>query len=274
MDITRYSDEQSPIVIAAVGDLHVNSTVGLSPPKIRLDDGGWYSQSEFQKKLWECWIDFWCQFEHDGIGAHKVVVLNGDLVDGDHHNTSQIVTRNQEIQHQMALLTLEKPRELADEIFVVRGTDVHVGEAARSEEAIGRDLDAVRSLDLRHSHWRLRANFGGVGFDFAHHGSMGRLPWTSANLLLRTAVEVELEYYRSGERPPAYAVRSHNHQWGDTSMNSPVRVLALGCWQGLTSFVNRIKPGATPHIGGIIFRIEAGQASFRIVNYTKQSWII
>ena len=274
MDIVQV-EQGKEITLAIVGDLHINSTVGLAPKLIRLDDGGYYQQSKFQEKLWECWTDFWIQAEREKKETGQLaVILNGDLVDGDHHRTSQIVTRNLTYQHYAALEVLEPVSRIADALFVIRGTDVHAGEAGQHEDAIARDLQAVKSPEGSWSHWMLRARINGVGFDVAHHGSMGRLAWTSANLLLRQAVEIELEYHRAGQEPPAYAIRSHNHRWGDSSFNAPVRLLALAGWQGLTSFVNSKHPGAIPQIGGLLFRVGNGEATFRVVSYTRESWLI
>lgn len=272
-------DPGEDFTIAIVGDLHVNSLTGLAPELFRLDTGGYYMQSEFQQKLWKCWLDFWAQVAKDGAGTRIIAVLNGDTVEGpDHHHTTQIITKSYEYQHQAALAVLEPMKAVTNNAVVIRGTDPHVGDAGWCEEAIGRDLaymglDVLRTEEGNFSHWILRARMGEIGFDIAHHGPMGRLPWTSANLLLRTAVEIELDYWRAGMQPPMFAVRNHNHRFGDSSFNAPVRVLANGCWQGLTSFVNRVKPGATPQIGGLIFQVIKGTPTFRVVNYTRETWI-
>jgi hypothetical protein len=183
-----------------------------------------------------------------------------------------------EYQHQAALDVLEPVRAVSKNFIFTRGTDAHVGDSGWYEEAIARSVamlgcNVLKSQEGNYSHWILRADIGGVGFDIAHHGPMGRLPWTAANLLLRTAIEIELSYFRAGMEPPAFAIRNHNHRFGDSSFNAPVRVLANGAWQGLSSFVNKVAPGATPQVGGIIFSIKQGQATFRIVNYTREQWI-
>jgi hypothetical protein len=263
------------LTIAVVSDLHINSTLGLCPEKILLDDGGYYLPSAFQEKLWKCWEDFWDQVGKERLGGELIVIVNGDAVDGDHHNTPQIVSRNLETQRQAGISVLSRPARMASALYIVRGTEVHVGKSAQAEEALAYDLNAVKTPEGRNSWWRLPISFSGVRFDFAHHGNMGRLPWTTNNMINRLAVEIELEYRRMELEPPNFAIRSHNHRWGDSSIFNPVKVISLAGWQGPTAHVHRIAPGALPQVGGLIFHIDNGAASFRVVSYTKDMpWLI
>ena len=265
-------DADDDITLAIVGDLQVNSTVGLAPEWFITDDGVPVGQSPFQKKLWNAWISYW----HDvgECGGHVVGILNGDLVEGYHHHTTQIVSGNETDQHKMAMDVLEPARQVVDAWFVVRGTEAHAGIAAQNEEMIAVSLGAIPNSEGMYSRWTLQADFGGVRFDVAHHAPIGRLPWTTPNLLVRTAIEIELDYHRAGLAPPDYAIRSHNHRWGDTGINTPVRLIALPCWQGPTAHIHRIKPGALPHIGGAIFKIVNGQTNVMLKNYSaRTSWI-
>ena len=80
-------------VVAICGDLHCGSTVGLCPPEgLELDDGGMYDPSDAQEWLWQCWESAWKKAKSI-IGRDKfTLVLNGDLIDGDHHRSSQIAS--------------------------------------------------------------------------------------------------------------------------------------------------------------------------------------
>lgn len=270
-DILNY-EACEPINLAIVGDLHVNSTVGLAPENFRLDDGIPVGQSNFQKKLWEAWTDYWaCVGSLDG---QTVGILNGDLMEGEHHGTTQVITGNIADQHRMVLEVLKPGRNVVSAWFVMRGTEVHTNKSSRDEEMIAIALDAVQDYEGSRSRWFLRADFGGVRFDIGHHVPFSRLAWTRSNLLMRTAIEIELDYYRAGIQPPQFAIRSHRHQWGDTGISAPVRVISLPCWQGPTSYVHSLRPGMMPEIGGIIVRIENGQANVIFKNYSaRTSWI-
>src|SRR5690606_19020550 len=113
--------------VAVVGDTHAGSTVAVCPPVIDLDDGGQYAASKAQRWLWQCWGDYWDRVDRER-GDRLIVVLNGDLIDGDHHNTSQIASRNPNAQAAALDAILAVPLALKpDKIFVVRGTAAHVG---------------------------------------------------------------------------------------------------------------------------------------------------
>jgi len=45
--------KRDTVIVAVVADTHPNSTVGLCPPEVELDDGGTYHASKAQRWLWE-----------------------------------------------------------------------------------------------------------------------------------------------------------------------------------------------------------------------------
>lgn len=273
-----------PIVAALVGDLHCNSTVGLCPVDgVELDDGGRYRPRPhgIQAWLWANWLDYWQRVQRvaavegemagNGQPARVWVVLNGDLVEGLHHRSTQVISANLEVQHRIAMACLAIPAALSpDRWFVIRGTEAHVAPSAQHEEAIARELGAVVDPETgRSSWWHWVGEINGTLVDVAHHGNMGRLPWTRGNLVGRTAAELLFEAVRIGHRPPALAVRSHNHRRHDTGAgNAPTRVMALPAWQMSTAFGHRVAPNSLPDIGGAIgvFR-GPGDWSAEIVDY-------
>lgn len=266
-DLTTFDADN--LTVAIVGDLHAGSTVGLAPPQFRTDDGQIIHHSPFQAKLWAAWLDYWQQVQD--TGAPIVAVINGDLVDGDHHRTPQIVSRSLEQHRRMALDILRPIRDNVQAMYVIRGTEAHAGAIAQDEESIAQALDATPTPNGNASWWYMQARFGGVGFDIAHHGPIGRLPWTRGNALNSLAVQLELAYYRAGLQPPAWAIRNHNHVYWDSGTAGGVRVVALPCWQGATAFGNRIAPGMLPDIGGGIWRIRDGRSDFTACIYTRQT---
>src|SRR5690554_3562020 len=99
------------VKVVCVSDLHCGSTVAVCPPTLHLDDGGEYHASDAQRWLWQLWREFWerVERERDRDDADLYVVYNGDLVDGDHHNTPQIMSRNPVAQAMALSATLEVP---------------------------------------------------------------------------------------------------------------------------------------------------------------------
>lgn len=252
-----------PIVVACASDIHANSSVGLCPPEgVTLDDGGQYLPNELQEWLWRGWAGFWRRVDQvrQALGAELVVILDGDMVEGAHHGTTQIVTGNLEVQHRLAMSCLALPASLHPaRWFLVRGTEVHVGHAAQHEEAIGRELGAtVDPENGRSSWWHLRAEINGTRLDVAHHGRVGQRPWTTGNGAVNQAASIMMESVRTGYPVPHLAIRAHRHRFADSGVTYPVRLVQLPCWQMSTGYGHKVAPDSLPDVGGLIVTCNVG----------------
>lgn len=259
--------KERPVVIAITSDQHCGSTVALCPPRIALDDGGAYEASKAQSWLWQNWLDFWKQTRdrRDALGADLYCVFNGDLTDGDHHGTTQILSGNPTAQASVVNACVAPILELGPSaLFFVRGTEAHVGKSAAQEERVASGLKkdkrpVVGDADTgTNSWWHLRLDVHGVRLDFAHHGRFGQRPWTRGNVVLNQAAEIFYDHAAAGEPHPHIAVRSHQHRYFDTQAAHPTRVIATPAWQLATAYIHRINPGALACIGGVLIVIQNG----------------
>jgi hypothetical protein len=150
-------------VVAVISDTHIGSTVGLCPPTVALDDGGQYLANPAQRWLWERWEIFWLAANGTKPrgGGKRWAIHLGDVTEGDHHNTSQIITRNRATQMGLAIEVLEPVARWADRLFIVRGTAAHASEAGAMEEAffIGAAVDEGASHALDDLLWHRAASF-------------------------------------------------------------------------------------------------------------------
>ena len=246
-------------VVAVVSDVHVGSTLAMVPPEgVRLDDGGTYLPSKHQEWLWKCWEDYWEEVRKARAKADLYALYNGDLFDGDHHGTTQIISRNSEDIDYLTSRVFGVPRRLKPNYqFVIRGTEVHVGVSGASEEAFARTYQTTSDkVNKTHSWWHLQAEINGVLIDAQHHGKFGRLPWTGPNAVLQQAAHVFMESARAGLRHPDIAIRSHLHQYGDSYKAQPTRLIQTPAWQLKTAFAHKVAPNSPPNIGGLIITIE------------------
>lgn len=259
--------QNKPILVVASSDHHTNSTLGLCPPAFQLDDGGTYKASSAQRKLWREWRRFIAQTQalKESLNAYVIVLFNGDVTDGDHHDTSQIITRNRSTMIRLAATVLEPLVSLSDMAVFVRGTPGHVGKGGDMEEAIAYDLGGWEH-DGTHSHWKWVADVGGVVIDAAHHASMGRLPWTAKNAANKIAAKTLFDYASNHDHVPDVVLRSHNHRWADSYDNYPVRALCLPGWQLKTEYVHRLDTTSIPSIGGAFIVIDGGEYDIRKFN--------
>ena len=244
-----------PVVIAVTSDHHAGSTLGLCPPEgVRVDDDSEYHPSKAQQWTWHCWENYWKHVTARRKGCDLYCVYNGDAVEGDHHHTSQIISRNPEPQTYITERVFGVPQE-PDKVFVVRGTEAHVGPGASSEELLAKRLKAQRSETKTWSHWRLRMEVHGVRLDFQHHGRTGTRPWTRASALGTLATEIFYEHAAAGILAPHLALRSHRHLYGDSYDACPTRVIQTPAWQLKTAHAHKVAPESIADIGGIIVTV-------------------
>lgn len=264
-------------LIAVTSDHHAGSTVGLCPPRIELDDGGAYEASKAQNWIWDHWLHYWDWIEElrSKHSATLYMEFNGDITDGNHHGTTQILSGNSTAQAAVVDECMRVPLALApDKLFFVRGTEAHVGKSAAYEERIALGLQkdgrpVVGDPDTgRASWWHLRAEIEGVRLDFAHHGRIGSRPWTKPNVTANLAAEIFYEHAASNEPHPHLAIRSHYHRHIDTYDQHPVRVIQTPAWQLATAFVHRIAPESIADVGGLAILLDGGR--FEVHKYLRK----
>lgn len=261
-------------VLAVVSDVHCGSTVGLCCPEpVELDDGNTFLASPAQQWLYDGWTAFWTRVGEVKRGADSFGILtNGDLVDGDHHGTVQIVSRDLQVQQWILRKCFEPALALAPGYMaVIRGTEAHVGKNASAEEAFARQVakQGVRVIQdpktKMYSHWHFKGSIGGVVIDAAHHGRVGGRPWTRAGGTINLAAQILLEAANRNDPIPALAFRSHYHTYVDTYNAFRVRVIQTPAWQLHTAFGHKVVPECLSDIGGVIVVVEDGQVSVEAV---------
>ena len=247
-----------PVLLAVVSDVHCGSTLAAAPPEgVKLDDGGKYLPSRVQSWIWDNWCDYWAQI---GALAKKTkadlyVVLNGDSFEGGpHHGTTQIVSANPEVQGYLADRIFGVPRKLNPQhLFIVRGTESHVGPSGATEEAFARSIRAEKDRESeRWSWWHLRLELNGVRLDFQHHPSTyGNLPWTRPQAAQRMAFRIWSEHKLREFPAPHYAFRSHRHVFSDSGDAYPVRAVITPAWQAKTAYAHKVAADSIADIGGL-----------------------
>ena len=266
-------------IVVCLGDTHCGSTVGLCPPEGReLDDGGMYEPNKAQRWLWNNWEEAWAKIKsvkRKNRRAKLHLILNGDLIDGDHHRTAQIASPLEGIHIQCALESLRVPLALKPKsIHVIRGTPAHVGRSGGTEEGIARALSAQGwkvigdpDTGMKSSYWR-SIKFGNVVMDVKHHGRMGRRAHTKGPYIRWFAQDIFFNYMMDHEDPPDIAIRSHYHQFGDSGRIHKIktRVVALPAWQLATEYVHRVAESLAD-IGLVWFEIDDDDYDMRTILY-------
>ncbi len=78
--------------VVFVSDTHCGCQMGLCPADgVRLDGGGWYHPSKFQRAMWSWWEEAWDKFVPEATrGEPYAVVHVGDALDGVHHGSRAV----------------------------------------------------------------------------------------------------------------------------------------------------------------------------------------
>ena len=245
--------------IIVISDTHFGSSVAVAKEHM-LDDGGTYIPGPIQMKLADLWDDFW-EWAYDLIKHESyTLVHNGDVVDGDHHHSTQVSSANLVVQESLAYDMLEPHAmsPLCKHYFQIRGTGVHVGDAGETEERIAKRLNADRTGSDTFSRWELWLKSHDDLIHFSHH--IGN---TSSSAYESSAMRREMvsAYEDAGvwnRRPPTILVRAHTHRF--IRVEDPKMIgIKLPAWQSKTAFVYKIDRLRGPMFGGIVIRTEPGQ---------------
>ena len=245
--------------IIVVSDTHFGCKLAVCPPEFRLDEGGLYKASPLQEFLYKCWREFWDSYVPKITqGNNYIVVHNGDIVDGVHHQSTTQISHNMTDQMKIARMMMQPiiNRKKCKGYYQIRGTEAHVGKSAQYEEEIASVLGALPDGNGNHARWELFLEVNDILCHFSHHiGTTGSTHYESS-ALMREIGEMITESGRWGDTLVDVLVRSHRHRHMEikipTVNHSGIVVVTPG-WQGKTPFTHRLPSGrvAMPQIGGI-----------------------
>jgi hypothetical protein len=245
-----------------VSDIHGNNKMSVCPPTVNLENGGTYHCSPNQRWLYERWLEVAEKFKEESKNDQTVLLLNGEIVECDAKNRGafeQICHTDAETLRLGADL-IDPLAQSADSLYVMRGTFAHSGKAAKLDEAIGEDFDAVKSPEGTYSWYHLNLLVDDIKIELAHHGSMGGRPWTQRNAANYLAADVLMTYAVNGEQPPDLTIRGHLHRWADSYDNYPTRAIFLPGFTFFGPFIHRLGKGHNvPEIGAMIVRTDGGK---------------
>lgn len=237
-------------LVLVVSDLHVGSTVGLWPEEFVSTEGNHIGQNSFQKWLWKCWLDMnqWASKILDG--QEYDVVINGDIVDGIHHKTLQVMTPDLGDQVVAVKQILGNLTQNAANIHLIKGTEAHT---LNQEIHVGRALGASKNKANGQNAWDyLDLEVNGTLYNIAHHiGTTARtyLEASAHSIMLGNLSHARA---RTKKRVPSVMIRAHRHRHGIWDDGNQISV-TTGAWQGLTRYGYKVVPDAIPQPSAVIF---------------------
>ena len=237
-------------LVLLLSDLHVGSTIGLWPKDFVSNEGNPIGQNKFQEWLWKCWEDalVWSQ---KVIGKDQFdLVLNGDLVEGIHHKTLQVMTPDPGDQVDAVKSVLGFLAESCDRMHIIKGTECHT---RNDEIRIGRALGATRDPGTGQNAWdTLDLEVAGTLYNFAHHISATSRSYLEASAHSIMLGNLSHTRARTGKPVPKVMCRAHRHRHGIWDDGNQMSVIT-GAWQGLTRHGYKVVPDAVPQPSMVIF---------------------
>lgn len=238
---------QKPIrAIVVISDIHAGSTVALMPPSFTTLEGVSLEQNPMQQWLWKCWQDAnsWITstLGKDPFG----LVLNGDLTEGVHHHTKQVISSDTGDHVEAAIHILRPLVAKAAKTFIIKGTECHTG---NNEIVIGKALKTEKDRETDLPAWdRLTLDIAGIRCVFRHHiGTTVRRGLAGTQLSANLAEE-QVEAVNNGEAIPRVLCCAHRHKFGAYEDDRGLCVVSPP-WQMLSRFAHKVvsqartKPG-------------------------------
>lgn len=241
--------------ILVVSDLHCGSTVGLCPPDFEAEEGQRITLNEWQQWMWGEWCGLFA-YAKSRYGTLDALIVNGDAIDGDHHRTMQVWSKNLGDHLRAAHHALQPLAELARRVYIVLGTESHTGSL---EHALANLLGADRQSKQRPAHDRLTLDIDGVRICAVHHMPSTSRAWLRGNALGMELANHRLHAAEVGERMPDVLCLAHRHQFGLYHDHAGA-VLSTPSWQGPTRYVYRVAPAARWQVGAAFIHVENGHA--------------
>lgn len=251
------------ITVADISDLHCGGATALMPPVWRNADGLEIRQNRAQAWLWERWLDLAQRIKREALSGVEVFGLfNGDVVEGRHHETPQLVSVEPDDHADIAVEVVDMVATWCKRLMFIAGTDAHVGHQGRTENIVAKTFAAqgktvIRPPDTALHVWPVAlANIGGVEFNIAHHTRGSSLERNRNNAANAEAADQAINAKFLGLPIPRYVLRGHTHFFARGIYDrTGTETLVTGCWQLSTSHGHRIKPHITTEIGARLIRI-------------------
>ncbi len=239
-----------PRRIVVVSDLHCGSVMGLCPPKIQIEGGGYYQANKYQQWLYRCWQDMAADIKQLD---RPILVINGDAIQGVSHKDGQLIGSELSLQVEIAAELLRPVVADCSRVFFLRGTEWHEGKVSENVEYLAQSLGAEKKASTgQYTRSELYLSLDGAAIHFAHHIGNSSVPHYEATIPTREALIHTSELVRFfGSKAPnlRMIVRSHRHRSAAVWLPPDLWSVVTPAWQLKTSFSYKVAVSMLPEIG-------------------------
>jgi hypothetical protein len=266
-------------LLVILSDMHTGSSTALFPRHgFQNKEGNLIQPNTRQVEIYSMFVRFAGEVSVARKGRRLVVVNLGDAVDGFHHGSMQESLFREEDQaaaHVDLMTDFLKRVGGADELYYVRGTEVHVKDA---EDPIGKEMGAVRSESGLYVHEVLDLDINGLKNVFIHHGRQRGSGLNEGNSLRNFLRDARAD--RDKEGLPRIDTLWSGHTHGHCYQTHIQRVkdgnyhvfhgIICPSWQGKTRYALGKVPMAVNSVGGTYVKIGA-DGTFGLPRFVVQT---
>jgi hypothetical protein len=267
--------KRKKITLVPFADMHTGGTTALHPNKRRIrgnyerleDIGGWSYSDRPNFQLDSRQLEIWKHFEKCLDWAAElrkdtqlVLVSDGDALEGNHHNTPQLVTIDEAEMmdtHEELMLYIQDRLgfDRGDSLYYVFGTEAHT---RNHENLIAQRLNAYQYPNGRYCSNFLELHLNGVKIWIYHHGvTAGDYP-TRGEQLTRHLKRIWYKCKLEGVTPPDLILTAHTHDAIYSTYTQDwktIHGIILPSWQDKTRLCLDKLPLSTNKIGLQIIQI-------------------
>lgn len=262
-----------------MSDTHSGSNRALFlPDKWEGQNTSHYPMSA-QVRIREHFIRFAGEVKQARKGIKVKLIIDGDAIEGDHHDTNAICTKDpiEMAQIHIDIMTEFQKRidwQRGDEIHYVKGTEIHTGDM---ENRIGKEMNAVMK-DGNYASDFLELDTNGVISWFAHHGPPAGEGANEGNSVANWLKRIYFNALKDERKIPDIIYTGHVHNptyslfaWRKGMTFKTMHGIILPAWQEKTRHGYKVAPVALNKIGGVYQLITAsglvGTPRFCVMGY-------
>jgi hypothetical protein len=248
-------------LIVPLSDFQTGSNYALFPDRYwEGKNGNTHSPTSRQKAIYQQFIKFTDEVRAERVGKRLVVVVNGDSIEGVHHNNMDVCTRDLNDQADLHIELINKFAELVDWqagdlLYYVIGTETHTNNL---EYDIAKEAGAQQFFDGSYATDHLCLTVNGRELWFVHQGKNAGAGANEGNALRNWLRDIYFDALKAETRPPDVIYSGHFHQptyqtyVANSNMTfKMVHGIVAPSWQLKTRFAYKVAAVARNRIGGV-----------------------
>ncbi|MBS4058883.1 MAG: hypothetical protein KG029_00650 [Bacteroidetes bacterium] len=247
---TKKENEKAMILV--IGDLHSGSRTAVINPKSKLEGNISVPCSKRQAQIYgkmNNGIDYEKQYADIHNIKNRLVLVTGDLLDGIHHDTTEIVSRDRDDMVTLAQDVLINCKRFDDKFLFVKGTSAHTGQNSELEKLVAKEFGAIKNNDGERVWEKVQFEINGTFFDVAHHTKTGQSKDGFYAPLIKNLNRVEED---NPGKKRYVVIRSHIHKYSSITLENTKTHITTPSLQMATNYIYSFNPNTRGFSMGIL----------------------